>query len=270
MGSLECDAGVAYYRREWFRLLRAAILLTRYTFALPWPSDTLGGVACAARDPAAAPYRLVTCYHGESFDPACAAQLEVEWWRVHRHTSATARVQTNGRLSKRWRPLIPMSTTDRTETAAFTMSDRLRALAQRRPGSRPIPRPRGETQGVAFGSRSACGSAASARRSRDGRGSAVSRPSTGARSATGPAAAHRGEAVIASWSPRALEDSRHRQRDARLGGRQAAPAVASRIERDSFTPEAAVCLRLLLGRRRGSRDRAPESAASIRSLAEIC
>lgn len=29
-------------------------------------------------------YRLVARHHGESFDPARAAVLEVEWWRVHR------------------------------------------------------------------------------------------------------------------------------------------------------------------------------------------
>lgn len=29
-------------------------------------------------------YRLVARHHDESFDPARAAQLEVEWWRVHR------------------------------------------------------------------------------------------------------------------------------------------------------------------------------------------
>jgi hypothetical protein len=29
-------------------------------------------------------YTLVAQHHGESFDPARAAALEVEWWRVHR------------------------------------------------------------------------------------------------------------------------------------------------------------------------------------------
>jgi hypothetical protein len=29
-------------------------------------------------------YGLVARHHGETFDPAKAAQLEVEWWRVHR------------------------------------------------------------------------------------------------------------------------------------------------------------------------------------------
>jgi hypothetical protein len=100
VGSLECDAWVAYYRREWPNFLRAAILLTRHTFALPWP-QTFGGAWLVLRanqlwapfpdnDPAGARramerfYRLVARRHGERFDPARAAELEVEWWRIHR------------------------------------------------------------------------------------------------------------------------------------------------------------------------------------------
>lgn len=100
VGSLECDAWVAYYRREWLKFLRAAILLTRHTFALPWP-ETLRGAWLVLRanqlwapfpdnDPAGARramerfYRLVGRRHSERYDPARAAELEVEWWRVHR------------------------------------------------------------------------------------------------------------------------------------------------------------------------------------------
>jgi hypothetical protein len=101
VGSLECDAWVAYYRREWLTFLRAAIGLTRHTFGLPWP-QTLWGAWLVLRanqlwapfpdnDPAGARktmerfYRMVARRYGESFDPARAAELEVEWWRVHRH-----------------------------------------------------------------------------------------------------------------------------------------------------------------------------------------
>ncbi|MGI8715583.1 MAG: hypothetical protein ACR2NR_20865 [Solirubrobacteraceae bacterium] len=104
VGRLECRAWVAYYRHEWFKLLRAAIRLTRHTFALPW-SSTLHGAwlvmranqlwAPADNDPAAARrtmtrfYALLKRHHGERFDPRVAADLEVEWWRVHReHQSA--------------------------------------------------------------------------------------------------------------------------------------------------------------------------------------
>ncbi len=100
VGNLECDAWVAYYRRDWPRFLRAAISLTRHTFGLSWPA-TLQGAGLVLRanqlwapfpdnDPAGARramrrfYELVARKHGESFDPIRASELEVDWWRVHR------------------------------------------------------------------------------------------------------------------------------------------------------------------------------------------
>jgi hypothetical protein len=100
VGRLEAQAWVAYYRREWWKFLRSAVGLTRHTFALPWP-QTLYGAWLVLRanqlwapfpdnDPESARrvmqrfYRLVKRHHDESFDPATAARLEVEWWRVHR------------------------------------------------------------------------------------------------------------------------------------------------------------------------------------------
>ena len=100
VGTLECAAWVAYYRREWIRLLRSAVLLTRHTFGLPWP-ETLYGAWLGLRanqlwapyptnDPDGARaamerfYAVVARRHGESLDAATAAELEVEWWRVHR------------------------------------------------------------------------------------------------------------------------------------------------------------------------------------------
>ncbi|MBV9467596.1 MAG: hypothetical protein JO206_03800 [Solirubrobacterales bacterium] len=108
MGSLECTAWVTYYRHEWIKFLRSAVALTRHTFGLPW-LETIRGAWLVLRanqlwapypsnDPAGARramerfYRLVARRHGESFDPARAAQLEVEWWRVHReHQHGTSR-----------------------------------------------------------------------------------------------------------------------------------------------------------------------------------
>jgi hypothetical protein len=100
VGGLECAAWVAYYRRDWLAFLRSAVALTRHTFGLPWP-QTLGGAWLVLRanqlwapstdnDPAGARramerfYALVQRRYGESYDPVIAAQLEVEWWRVHR------------------------------------------------------------------------------------------------------------------------------------------------------------------------------------------
>ena len=106
VGRLECAAWVTYYRREWFAFLRAAVGLTRHTFALPW-AGTLHGAWLVLRanqlwapypdnDPDGARrcmerfYRLVAARHGETFDVAQAARLEVEWWRVHRDVQRRA------------------------------------------------------------------------------------------------------------------------------------------------------------------------------------
>ncbi len=113
VGTLECAVWVAYYRREWLRFLRRALSLTRHTFGLPWPATVYGaGLVLRANqlwapfpdnDPDAARramerfYVLVKRRHGERFDPAQAARLEVEWWRVHRehqHTPETATPNT--------------------------------------------------------------------------------------------------------------------------------------------------------------------------------
>ena len=99
VGRLECAAWVTYYRREWLRFLRAAVGLTRHTFALPWPATVRGAWlvlranqlwAPADNDPDGARrcmrrfYALLRLAHGEPANPARAARLEVEWWRVHR------------------------------------------------------------------------------------------------------------------------------------------------------------------------------------------
>ncbi len=100
VGSLETTAWVTYYRHEWVPFLRAAVTLTRQTFGLPWP-QTLEGAWLVMRanqlwapfpdnDPDGARaamqrfYALVNREHGETIDPATAARLEVEWWRLHR------------------------------------------------------------------------------------------------------------------------------------------------------------------------------------------
>ena len=106
VGELECDAWVAYYRREWWRFLRSAVGLVRATFRLPWP-QTLWGAWLVLRanqlwaphpdnDPERARacmrrfYALVARHHRERFDVERAARLEVEWWRVHRHLQQEA------------------------------------------------------------------------------------------------------------------------------------------------------------------------------------
>ena len=100
IGNLEADAWIAYYRRDWWTLLRASLGLTRQMFGLPWPLTVRGawyilrGNQLWAPNPDNDPdgarrvmakfYGLVARYHGETLDPVRAAELEVEWWRVHR------------------------------------------------------------------------------------------------------------------------------------------------------------------------------------------
>jgi hypothetical protein len=114
VGSLETDAWVTYYRREWLRFLRAAIGLTRHTFGLPW-HETLYGSWLVLRanqlwapfpdnDPDGARrtmerfYAMLKRRHGEAFDPATAARLEVEWWRVHREHQHAEQDEDEGPL----------------------------------------------------------------------------------------------------------------------------------------------------------------------------
>jgi hypothetical protein len=100
IGNLEADAWIAYYRRDWWTLLRASLGLTRQMFGLPWLLTLRGAwyilrgnqlwAANPDNDPDGARrvmakfYALVARYHGETLDPVRAAELEVEWWRVHR------------------------------------------------------------------------------------------------------------------------------------------------------------------------------------------
>jgi hypothetical protein len=101
VGNLECRAWETYYRREWLAFLRSSVGLVRAAFRMPWPS-TLWGAWLVLRanqkwaphpvnDPDAAHrfmagfYRLLARANpGIGIDPVRAAEIEVEWWRVHR------------------------------------------------------------------------------------------------------------------------------------------------------------------------------------------
>ena len=100
VGRLEAAAWVAYYRREWGAFLRLSLTLGRHVLRLSWPATvrTAWLVLRAVRlwaplrdnDPVRARrvmqrfYGLAARAGGEAFDPAVAAELELEWWHVHR------------------------------------------------------------------------------------------------------------------------------------------------------------------------------------------
>ncbi|MBD0281299.1 MAG: hypothetical protein ICV69_03780 [Thermoleophilaceae bacterium] len=100
VGALECRAWEIYYRRRWLAFLIVSVGLVRAAFRMSWPRTVLGAwlVLRANRkwapfpdnDPDAARslmtrfYRLLKATEPAAFDPARAAELEVEWWRAHR------------------------------------------------------------------------------------------------------------------------------------------------------------------------------------------
>ena len=110
LGRLETTAWASYYRREWGRAMRAFVGMVGEGFGLG-PVRTVVAAWHVLRanqawapvpdnDPAAARaamerfYRLVLGASDLELDPRRAAELEVEWWRVHR---AHQRTDTAGR-----------------------------------------------------------------------------------------------------------------------------------------------------------------------------
>jgi len=100
VGELECAAWVAYYRRDWVAFLGSALRVSRNVFGLSWRTTIRcswlvlranqlwapypGNDAERSRRMMERFYRIVQQLYEEPFDPATAADLEVEWWRVHR------------------------------------------------------------------------------------------------------------------------------------------------------------------------------------------
>jgi hypothetical protein len=102
VGTYECRAWETYYRRRWAAFLAASVGMVRAAFRMSWPR-TLAGAWLVLRanmkwapfpdnDPDAARalmrrfYELLATSERAEFEPARAAQLEVEWWRAHRES----------------------------------------------------------------------------------------------------------------------------------------------------------------------------------------
>ena len=100
LADLEYRAWVGYYLRRWPRVLIALVRLVRMGFGMDW-HRTLHGAWLMLRaaqlwapypdnDPERARacmrrfYTLVKLTYGEPANPAKAAELEIDWWRVHR------------------------------------------------------------------------------------------------------------------------------------------------------------------------------------------
>ncbi len=101
LGRLECDAWVGYYRHEWARALQCFVGMVREGFGMSWPRTMQGAYlvlranqlwapypdndAAGAQDAMRRFYALVADQHRLRIDPYRAAELEVEWWRIHRY-----------------------------------------------------------------------------------------------------------------------------------------------------------------------------------------
>jgi len=100
---------VAYYQRDWLKLLRVSVGLVKESFALSWWQAIYGAYLIARAEIAFAPfpnndlpktdayvrrfYQFIKNVHHEDFDVARAAQLEVNWWSVHRKLFGNAENQ---------------------------------------------------------------------------------------------------------------------------------------------------------------------------------
>lgn len=100
VGNAEAVAWASYYRREWWPVLKAAVVMVRQGFGMgrlrslhgayyvlranqkwaPYPDND----PAAARNHMRRFYELVVRSGDLRFDPVEAARREVEWWRLHR------------------------------------------------------------------------------------------------------------------------------------------------------------------------------------------
>jgi hypothetical protein len=100
IADLEYRAWVGYYLRKWPQVLRASVGLVRAGFGMDWFRTAHGAWLVLRANQLWAPYpdnhpdrarrcmrrfyALVRLTYGEPANPAKAAALEVDWWRVHR------------------------------------------------------------------------------------------------------------------------------------------------------------------------------------------
>ena len=97
---------VAYYQKDWLRLLRVSVGMVKQSFGLSWLQAVYGAYLVARGEMAFAPvpdndvpgaeawvrrfYQFIKNIHREDFDVSRAAHLEVNWWIVHRKVFGNA------------------------------------------------------------------------------------------------------------------------------------------------------------------------------------
>jgi len=100
---------VAYYQKDWLKLLRVSVGMVGEAFALSLPRAIYGAYLIARAEIAFAPfpnndipkteayvrrfYQFIKNVHHEDFDVDRATKLEVNWWAVHRKLFGNAENQ---------------------------------------------------------------------------------------------------------------------------------------------------------------------------------
>ena len=100
---------VAYYQKDWLKLLRVSVGMVKEAFGLTWPQAIYGAYLIARAEIAFAPfpvndiprteayvrrfYQFIKDVHKEDFDIERAVKLEVDWWGVHRRLFGNAENQ---------------------------------------------------------------------------------------------------------------------------------------------------------------------------------
>ena len=91
---------VAYYQKDWLKLLRVSVGMVKESFGLSWLQAIYGAYLVARAEIAFAPfpnndiplteayvkrfYEFIRKVHNEDFDVERAVKLEVSWWSIHR------------------------------------------------------------------------------------------------------------------------------------------------------------------------------------------
>jgi hypothetical protein len=91
---------VAYYEKDWMKLLRVSVGMVKESFGLSWLQAIYGAYLVARAEIAFAPfpnndiprteaymkrfYQFIRGVHKEDFDVERAVKLEVSWWSIHR------------------------------------------------------------------------------------------------------------------------------------------------------------------------------------------
>jgi hypothetical protein len=91
---------VAYYQKDWRKLLRVSVGMVKESFGLSWLQAIYGAYLVARAEIAFAPfpkndiqlaeaymrrfYQFIKNVHKEDFDVERAVRLEVSWWSIHR------------------------------------------------------------------------------------------------------------------------------------------------------------------------------------------